>query len=59
MQRRAAADERLGIIRTQGQRTLVTRQRFIEPPEFVQSNAAVVERFDVMRLQIERTVIAG
>lgn len=59
MQRGAAADERLGIIRTQGQRTIVTRQRFIQPPEFVQNGAAVVERFDVIRLQIERTVIAG
>jgi len=59
VQRGAAADQRLGIIRTQDQRSIVARQRFIEPPELVQDDTTVVERFDVIRLQIERTVVAG
>ena len=49
---------RLGIVRPQGERAVVARQRLLEPLQLLQGDAAIGERLGIVRPQRERAVVA-
>jgi hypothetical protein len=49
---------RLGMVRPQRQRLLVTRQRFTEPLELIKGEATIPERLGMVRPQRQRVLVA-
>ena len=58
MEGSAAIGDSLRMIRPQRQRTLIARQRLLEPLQEMQGIAAIIVCLDIIRSQRQRAVVA-